>query len=568
MRFGALKSGAMFVTAFAAMFAALSVGAPAAKSQVGLLQRMTFMHQNPQLHFSIVDPTLPPTPAASEVVGKFLSASAQSSNLVEGHPYPHHIDPDYLYGITKDGFTIRRVGQTGSPIDTANFGNLFSRVTGAWLVTNQVPMNPQWIPRAYDLKEHFVIVGEVNQGNPSLVGNTTGMMLVNPKTMAGYNVGQASMFLGPAAGFMFEDVCFGVYPGLDADYSTIADNEYRYVIFMSLDQTDDHQLLVLSLNSYESMNGTDPPNPWNPVPQERGPSYTNVYPVITSNPHTDNEPITAVDNGQMYCRSYYARPELTATGFGAPTDVTYVIVGYVVLVLPNPNRWACVIGSYTLGTDDPIAVAGGSFFASGTYYTDDIFKGMTIVGDWLICSTGDGNAGDGFADFFEPVYLPEFIDGTPDAGFSATSSQGPATAGFAGYHVNITGHPVITYLGSGAGQSVVAATTRNPMTDHIAERATGSGLINGPLTNIDMHTEEEKLLGVNIRRAPQPFVGFFFSEDPASNFPGFRDGGGGGDGSGGCSGSADGSAGHSAGLLALVGMVFLVFQVVREARKA
>jgi hypothetical protein len=103
--------------------------------------------------------------------------------------------------------------------------------------------------------------------------------------------------------------------------------------------------------------------------------------------------------------------------------------------------------------------------------------------------------------------------------------------------------------------------------DWPAERGSGSGLINGPLTNIDMHTEEEKLLGINIRRAPQPFVGFWFSEDPASNFPGFRDGSGGGAGSGGCSGSAGGSPGQAAGLLGLVGMVFLVFQVVRETRR-
>src|SRR5262245_53533346 len=99
MRLGSLKSGAMFVTAFAGLFAAMSVGAAAAKSQVGLLQRMTFMHHDPQLHFSVVDPTLPPTPAAAEVVGKFLSASSQSSKLVEGHAYPGHVNPDYLYGV-------------------------------------------------------------------------------------------------------------------------------------------------------------------------------------------------------------------------------------------------------------------------------------------------------------------------------------------------------------------------------------------------------------------------------------------------------------------------------------
>jgi hypothetical protein len=568
MRFGALRSGAMFVTAFAAMFAALSVGAPAAKSQVGLLQRMTFMHHNPQLHFSIVDPTQPPTPAASEVVGKFISATAQSSKLIEGHAYPSHVNPDYLYGVTSDGYTIRRVGQTGSPIDTTNFGNLFSRVTGAWLVTNDVPVNPQWIPRAYDLKEHFVVVGEVSQQNPSLAGNTTGMMMINPKTMAGYNVGQANMFLGPAAGTMFEDVCFGVYPGPDADYSTTTDNEYRYVMFMSNDQSDEHQLFCLSLTEHETMNGTNPPDPWNPVAQERGPSYTNVYPVVTANPHTANQGITAVDNGQMYVRSYYARPELAALGFNAPTDVSYFIAGWVVLAATNPNRWVCVVQGFTMGADDPLLAVTPGAGASALFFTDDIFKGMHIVGDWIILSVGDGNAGDGFADDFRAIYLPEFFDGfgDGDSGFAGLASKGAGTVGFAGYHVSSGGHPEITYLGAGAGQSVVAATTRDPFTDH--PRNNAAGLINDPLTNIDMHTEEEKLLGINIRRAPQPFVGYWFSEDPASNFPGFRDGSGGGDGSGGCSGSAGGGAGTSVGLLALMGMAFLMVRVLRESAKA
>jgi hypothetical protein len=564
MRFGAIRSGAMFVTAFAAMFAALSVGAPAAKSQVGMLQRMTFMHHNTQLHFSIVDPTQAPSPTAPEAVGKFISSTAQSSNLIEGHAYPNHINPDYLYGATKDGFTVRRVGQTGSPIDSTNFGNLFSRVTGAWLVTNEVPVSPQWIPRAHDLQEHFVIVGEVNQGNPSLQGNTTGMMLVNPKTMAGYNVGNANMFLGPAAGTMFEDVCFGVYPGPDADYATITDNQYRYVMFMSQDQTNQHQLFVLSLNAQESMNGANPPSDWNPVEQTRGPSYTNVYPIVTSNPHTENEPIVAEDNGQMYVRAYYARPEIAATGFDAPTDVTYVVAGFVVLVLTNPNRWACVIGSYTLGLEDPIAPSSPLFLASGVYFTDDIFKGMVIVGDWLILSVGPGNNGDGFATDFQAVYLPELCDGLPDSGFAGATSKGAGTVGFAGYHVGSSGHPVITYLGCGGGQSVVSGTTRSVFTDHPRG---GAGLLAGPLTNIDMHTEEEKLLGLNIRRAPQPFVGFWFSEDPATNFPGFRDGGGGGRGSGGCSGSAAGGMGASAGLLGVLGMAFLLVQVLRESRR-
>jgi hypothetical protein len=554
MRFGVLKSGAMFVTAFAAMFAALTVGAPAAKSQVGLLQRMTFMHQNAQLHFSIVDPTQRPTPAASETVGKFVSATSQSSNLVEGHAYPNHINPDYLYGVTKDGFTIRRVGQTGSLIDTISFGNLFTRVTGAFLVTNEVAVNPQWVPRAYDLKEHFVITGEVNQGNLSLVGNSTGMMMVNPKTMAGYKVANASMFLGQDSTKMFEDVCFGVYPGPDADYATTQDNQYRYVVFVSQDQTFDHQLFCLSLNEHESMNGVDPPSPWNPVPQERGPDYTNVYPIINANPHTETITINAVDNGQMFCRSYYARPELAAVVPNLQTDVTYVIAGWVRQIPANPIQWRVEVQGYSLGLDVPIVTVTAALGLLQTT-TDDLLKGISIVGDWAIISIGDGNAGDGFADEFASIYLPAFFDNTPAGGYWGNG------AGYAGYHPNISGHPVITYVGPGAGSSVASATTRDPFLFH-------AGGILGNMTGIDMHTEEEKLLGLNFRRAPQPFVGFFFSEDPADSFPGFRDGSGGGNGSGGCSGSADGAPGHAVGLIALLGVSFLVLQILREARRS
>jgi hypothetical protein len=554
MRFGVLKSGAMFVTAFAAMFAALTVGAPAAKSQVGLLQRMTFMHQNAQLHFSIVDPSQQPTPAASETVGKFISATGQSSNLVEGHPYPSHQNPDYLYGITKDGFTLRRVGQTGSPIDTISFGNLFTRVNGAFLVTNSVPVAPQWIPRAYDLKEHFVIVGEVNQGNQSLTGNSTGMMLVNPKTMAGYKVANASMFLGQTANKMFEDVCFGVYPGPDADYTTTQDNEYRYVVFISEDQTFNQELFCLSLTEHESMNGLNPPSPWNPVPQERGPDYTNVYPIINANPNSETLTINAVDNGQMYCRSYYARPELAADGFTNTTDVSYVIAGWVTQLPTNPIQWQARIAPATLGTDAPIAAVSG-FTPIWTATTDDIFKGITIVGDWAICSVGPGNSGDGFADQFASIYLPAFFNnGTAAGGYSGNG------VGWAGYHPSLSGHPIITYGGPSASSSVVMATTRDPFAFH------PGGIFAGGVTNIDMHTEEEKLLGLNFRRAPQPFVGFWFSEDPAASFPGFRDGSG--SGNGGCSGSADGAPGHVAGLMALLAVTFLVGQVLRESYKA
>jgi hypothetical protein len=245
-------------------------------------------------------------------------------------------------------------------------------------------------------------------------------------------------------------------------------------------------------------------------------------------------------------------------------------------VAVNPNYWGCFVSAYTLGQAQAISTTSSqgvriAFDTQGpiSWPTDDIFKGMTIVGDWMICSCGDGNSGDGFADIFAPIYLPELCDGTGDldSGAVMTGSLGAGTAGYAGFHPNINGHPVITYIGSGAGQSIVQGTTRNPFTDH--PRGQGfAGLIAGPLTGIDMHTEEEKLLGINFRRAPQPFVGFWFSEDPASNFPGFRDGSGGGDGSGGCSGSTGGGAGHSVGLLAISGLVFLLAQVVRESRRA
>ena len=563
MRFGVLKSGAMFVTAFAAMFAAMSVGAPSARSQVGLQQRMTVMHYNPQLHFSSVDPTKSPTTGGGEVVGRFVQATAQSSRLVEGHPYPHHIDPDYLYGPTFDGQDIRRVGQTGSPIDITSIGNLFQRVTGAWLIQPAVPTNPEWIPRSYDLKEHFAIVGEVDQTNQSLQGNTTGLMLVNPKTMAAYQIGQTSMFLGQSSFIMFEDVCFGVYPGGDGDYAQIDDNEYRYVMIYSTDQTDDHGLICLSLSKHETMNGTNPPSPWNPIAQERGPAFTNVFPIVTANSKVDTFPIIGEDNGQLHCRSYYARPELNPpTGtFGLATDVTYAIAGWVALVQNNPNAWAPFIQGFSLGNNDPLTAVTGATGLPPAYLTDDIFKGMTIVGDWLLCSVGDGVNGDGFADFVRPVYIPEFLDGPNDGDSGIRANYQPGgSAGFCGYMPNITGHPYITYVGTGTGQSIMYGTTRNPFQNHFA----GSGLIENP-TPIDMHTEEEKLLGINVRQAPQPFVGFWFSEDPASNFPGFRDGGG--SGKGGCSGSAEGGADHAAGLLALVGMSFLLVQVLRESRR-
>jgi len=556
MRLGGLRSGVMFVAAFAATFAAMGVSAPKAKSQVGYQQRMTIMHANPQLHFSIVDPS-------QGIAGKFLFSTSQSSRLVEGHPYPSWIDPEYLYGFTMDGYTMRRVGQEGAQIDTTNFGNYFVRVTGGFLVTKNVPTNPQWIPSSYDLQEHFVLVGELNQGNPSLVGNSTGIMLVNPQTMAGYNVRAAPMFYGQSGSILYEDVCFGVYPGPDGDYTTIGDNEYRYVMAYSVEGTDAGGMYCLSLNRHETMNGTDPPSPWNPVPQTRGPSYTNVFPRVDANSSAGGIPYNLggrapVNNGQQYCRSYYARPGLAGQGFANTTDVTYVVAGWVSVVQLNPLRWGCFINGYTIGGATRISDLGVMMGIHDIAYpVDDIFKGMTIVGDWLLCSIGDGQNGDGFADQIAVTWLPDFFSGF--GGFRGWINNGGGTMGWCGYHPDFTGHPFITYAGTGMGQSVIRATTSNPFQDHFVV----GGLLE-QTTPIDMHTDEEKLLGLNVRQAPQPFVGYYFSQDPANTFPGSKGGGGNGNG---CSGSATGGAGASAGLLALFGMTFLLVQVLRETRR-
>jgi hypothetical protein len=320
-----------------------------------------------------------------------------------------------------------------------------------------------------------------------------------------------------------------------------------------VEQADDHEIYTMSLSEHETMNGKNPPDPWNPVPQERGPSYTNVYPSIEANPHVDINGIRAVDNGQMYLRSYYARPELAAIGFPGQTDVTYVIAGYVIQLPGIPIQWGCRVRSFSLGTDIPLAAGPPPEPASIAYDTDDIFKGMTVIGDYLLCSVGPGTNGDGFPSSFNTLYIPALI--SVGSGFLSVPG-----GGWAGFHVNQTGHPVISYGGSGPGSSIARATTRDPLVFH------PTGLF-VDMANIDMHTEEEKLLGINIRRAPQPFVGFWFSEDPATNFPGFRDGDGGGDGSGGCSGSTGGGAGASAGLLGMLAMGFLVAQVLK-ARKA
>ena len=571
MRFGDLRGGVMFVTAFAAMFASLSVGAPAAKAQVGLRARMTVMHQNTQLHFSIVDPTLPPTQDAA-VVGKFVSATSQSSRLVEGHTFPSHINPDYLYGFTFDGQDVRRVGQTGVPIDSTNFGNMFSRITGAWLVQKNVPTSPQSIPRSYDLKEHIVLTGQVEQGNPSLTGNTTGMMLLNPKTMSAYKVGQLNMFLGQSASVMFEDVCFGVYPGPDGDYEQTTDNEYRYVIFYSIQGTQQLGLYCLSLTEHETMTGNNPPNPWDPVEEERGPDFTHALPNIAANSKVDSVLISGEDNMQQYCRSWYARPEMAPpTGtFGLATDVTYFMSGWVALIANPPPTYAPWIRGWSLGNLDPMVALTGAVPLIGPVYVNitDIFKAMVVVGDWALCSTGDGVNGDGFADQVWAVNIPEFLDGPGDGdfGISGGITSGLGSIGYGGYMPNLAGNAYITYVGTGGGQSIMLGTTRDPFQNWPAALY-DRGLLTAPLAPIDMHTQEERMLGLNVRQAPQPFAGFWFSEDPADTFPGFRDGGGKGSSAGGCGGSTEGGMGASVGLLALMGMTFLVVQVLREARK-
>jgi hypothetical protein len=581
MRLGVAKNNLMFVAAFAAAFAAMAVNAPKAKSQSGFQQRMTVMHANPQLHFSILDTSKAPS-STSPVVGKFVGATSQSSQLIEGHPYPDHIDPSYLYGVAKDGTALRRVGQTGTPVDNTGLANQFSRITGAWLVQKNPFLNPQTLPGAEDLKEHFVISAEINQGNPSLIGNSTAIMLVNPATMAAYPIAGTSMFLGPSSAMVFEDVCFGVYPGADGDFTTLDDNEYRYFMAYSVPGTDSGGFYCLSLSKHETMNGVDPPNPFNPVPQERGPGYTNVFPRMDSNPKhmeiaNNSEPLRGVvPNGQVHCRAYYLRPGIP--NCAATPNRVYVIGGWVTEYPGAIINWAPRLSVFSLATNTPMLMglnyqpppplgnAVGMPFSQPSALTDDLFQSMTIVGDYAFCTIGVGN-GDGFGRRIGVVYLPEMIDGGADGdvGMRGLSTPNSGQQGTCGYMVDIAGKPVITYVGSGLGVSTLAATRTDMYQDYGVNPLDGAGFA---MSSVDMHTDEEKLLGLNLRQAPQPFVGFFFSEDPANNFDGFRGGGGKGSHAGGCAGSAGGGTEASVSLFALVGLSFLMIQVLREARKA
>jgi len=345
------------------------------------------------------------------------------------------------------------------------------------------------------------------------------------------------MFFGPSANIIFEDVCFAVYPGPDGDYTTLEDNEYRYCMAYMVAGSQDGGFYFLSLSKHETMDGTDPPDPFNPVPQERGPGYTNVVPRMDANTKTlsiNDELGNVVPNGQQYCRAYYLRPGIP--GCTATPDRSYMLGGWVTEYPGNPIRWAPRLGVFSL-----------------------------IVGDYLFASTGDGVSGDGFADQIEAVYLPEMIDGQPDDGHrGSVSPHAGGSQGWVGYQVNFSGAPAITYVGSGLGVSVMKGTTADMHTDYgFNPLAAGGGM-----TSIDMHTDEEKLLGLNLRQAPQPFAGYWFSEDPANNFDGFRGGGGKGSGAGGCGGSASGGAAGSIGLFSLVGLAFLMVQLLREARKA
>ena len=579
MRLGVAKNNVMFVAAFAAAFAAMAVNAPGAKSQVGFQQRMMVMHQNPQLHFSILDTSKAPT-ASAAIVGKFIGATTQNSQLVEGHAYPDHRDPSYLYGVSKDGTTVRRIGQTGSEIESIGFGQVFTRITGAWLIEPTPFANPQTIPGGYDLKEHYAVVAEVNQGNPTLLGNSTALMLINPSTMAGYPVAGAGMFFGPSANIIFEDVCFGVYPGPDGDYGSLDDNEYRYAMAYMVAGSQDGGFYFLSLSKHETMNGVDPPDPFNPVPQERGPGYTNVVPRMDANTKTLSISgslvmTNVVPNGQQYCRAYYLRPGIP--NCTATPERTYVVGGWVTEYPGNPITWRPRLGIFSLAAtapavtlityNPPPAGPGAAFTAGPPWLTDDIFKSMTIVGDYLFASIGDGVSGDGFADDIRAVYLPEMIDGAGDFDDGFRGSIQPhvgGSQGYTGYQVNFSGAPAITYVGSGLGVSVMKGTTVDMFQDY----GTHPMAVGGGMTSIDMHTDEEKLLGLNLRQAPQPFVGYWFSEDPANNFDGARGGGGDGSGAGGCTGSAGGGAAGSIGLFSLVGLAFLMVQLLRETHKA
>jgi hypothetical protein len=561
------RCSAFFVTAFAAVFACLCVGAPPARTQPGPFPRMTASHAVPQAYFSHLDPSRTPTESSGQHVGRFLSSTSIGGQLVEGQAFPDPTDPAYLYGIIPDGTAVRRISRSGIPIDTTSLADVFTRITGAWLVKSNVPNSPQWIPSGYDLADHYIVVGQLNGNNPALAGNTGGMMLINPATMAAYDIGLSNVFIDP--NMLPEDVCFGVYPGLDGNYATPDDNQYRYVTIYSNGPFSG--LYCLSLNKHETMNGTDPPPDWDPTPPTRGPSYTNAYPIMSSNSTADTEGLDSEDNGQHHCRSWFARPGIP--NFGGQASRSYVIAGWVELLvtITGTNYYGPVIRGYTLGQADPIApVTAATGPEGGVPPPDDnfgvletttnLFSSMTIVGDWLICGLG-ANGNPSFGANYQAVYLPEFLDGSSDGDNGVRAPfQPPGGVGRGGYHPNLGGYPVITYLGTAPGQSILYATNLAPFQNHLS----GAGLLNNP-TGIDMHTEEERMMGVNLRQAPQPFVGYWISDDPAATFPGASDSGGGSSG-GGCSKSASGNAGTSSGLLGLMGVTYLVGLLLRETK--
>ncbi len=568
MRMGVL-SRAAFAVAFLAVFTAMAVEAPKAKSQVGgYFQRMTFMHQNAQLHFSTLDTTLAPSPGAP-TVGKFIQATGQSSQLIEGQTYPSPLNPEYMYGFTKDGTNLRTVGVTGTPIQSIDFSDTFSRINGAWLFTNQVAAFPfNSVPSCYDLVPHYAMVGEINQANPSLQGNSTGIILVNPATMAGFKVGATGQFFGDSSTTKFEDICCCVYPGLDGDYATAADNEYRYVMGLVLTGSGLGGMGCLSLNFDETMNGKSPPDPFNPVEPTRGPDFTNVYPRVNANSKWGTTSIGGVvDNGQVYMRSWYARPGIP--GFANTEDRSYVAMGSVIEIPGTPTRWRPRFCTFSMGLDSVTSLPTLVFYTGADpnwhafckpYLTSDIFKSMVVVGDWCFCTTGDGINGDGFGDQIEMIYLPEACDGLPDDGHRGSWSPLTTSAGYAGGFYDTNRVATIVYFGTGSGTSSAFGTIRSPYQDWGPNIAgAGSGL-----TPIDFHTEEEKLLGLNVRQAPQPFTGYYQTEDPASNFPGSIYGKGkGSDSAGACHGSSSGGGASIAALAGLLAMAGLLVKTLR-----
>ena len=559
----------LFLTAFAALFAALAVGAPAARSQSGPISRMTTSHGTAQGHFGLLDPSQTPSPTGGDHVGRFLQGTTIGVQLREGHPYPDQTEPDYLYGYANGGQSIVRVSRAGLPIDSTSFSGIFQSISGAWLVKSAVPTTPHTVPSGYDLKDHYVIVGPLSSVNPNAPASQSAMMMIDPATMIPYAIGLSTYFHAPVV--TYEDVCFGVYPGPDADYATIDDNQYRYVTAFSTNASTEGGLFCLSLDKHQSMNGVSPPPDFDPVQPTRGPGFTNVYPSITSNVGTDTESFTAEDNGLIYCRSWYARPGLA--GFSRPTGVTYVIAGWTQLYYTlgvGQSYYGPAIRGYTLGNVDPISPVtpqtgppGGvpapdNNFGQVALNNAAVFHSMQIVGDWLICALGPELNGDGYGAYYQAVYIPEFIDGAADGDNGVRFSFTPTgRAGTAGFHPSYNGSPLVTYLGTGVGQSIIYGTLLSPFQNHQGN----SGLLNNP-TPIDMHTEDEKLLGMNVRQEPQPFVGYWVSEDPAATFPGASSGGS-GKGGGGCGGSVGGGGGNVLGLVALMGLVGLLVRTLK-----